>query len=72
VATVSPGAVMTKYTEDLISEGEIDVQHLLSRLLLKKFITVEEIGDLVVFLFSPSARSVTGTNWIIDAGVTAQ
>ena len=72
VVTISPGAVLTKYTDDLIEKGNIDVDHLLSRLLLKKFITVEEIGDLVVFLFSPSARSVTGSNWIIDAGVTAQ
>jgi NAD(P)-dependent dehydrogenase (short-subunit alcohol dehydrogenase family) len=72
VVTISPGAVLTKYTDDLIEQGSINVEHLLSRLLLKKFISVEEIGDLVVFLFSPSARSVTGSNWIIDSGVTAQ
>jgi glucose 1-dehydrogenase len=72
VATISPGAVLTKYTEDLIARGQIDVQRLLSRLLLKNFISVEEIGDLVAFLFSPSGRSVTGSNWIVDAGVTAQ
>jgi len=72
VVTISPGAVRTKYTDDLIASGEIDVEHLLSRMLLKKFITVEEIADLVVFLFSPSARSVTASNWIVDAGVTAQ
>jgi NAD(P)-dependent dehydrogenase (short-subunit alcohol dehydrogenase family) len=72
VATISPGAVLTKYTEELITRGEIDVQHLFSRSLLKRFISVEEIGDLVVFLFGPSGRSVTGSNWIIDAGVTAQ
>jgi glucose 1-dehydrogenase len=72
VATISPGAVLTKYTETMIASGEMDVQGLLSRLLLKNFISVEEIGDLVVFLFSPSARSVTGSNWIVDAGVTAQ
>lgn len=72
VVTISPGAVLTKYTEDLIASGDIDVEHLLSRMLVKKFITVEEIAHLVVFLFSPSARSVTGNNWIIDAGVTTQ
>lgn len=72
VVTISPGAVRTKYTEDLIASGEIDVEKLLSRMLLKKFITVEEIADLVVFLFSPSARSVTASNWTVDAGVTAQ
>ena len=72
VVTISPGAVLTKFTDDLIEKGDIDVEYLLSRMLLKKFITVEEIGDLIVFLFSPSARSVTGSNWIIDGGVTAQ
>ena len=72
VVTISPGAVLTKYTENMIAQGEMDVEHLLSRLLLKRFINVDEIGDLVVFLFGPSARSITGSNWIIDGGVTAQ
>ena len=72
VVTISPGAVLTKYTEDMIARGEIDVEHLLNRLLLKHFITIDEIADLVVFLFGPSARSITGSNWIIDGGVTAQ
>ena len=72
VVTISPGAVLTKYTEDLIAQGEINVEHLLNRLLLKRFITVEEIADLVAFLFGPSARSITGSNWIIDSGLTAQ
>lgn len=72
VVTVSPGAVLTKYTEGLIAQGELDVDRLLDRLLLKKFTTVDEIADLVVFLFGPSAKSITGSNWIIDGGVTAQ
>lgn len=72
VVTISPGAVLTKYTEDMIADGEINVEHLLSRLLLKRFISVHEIADLVAFLFSPAARSITGSNWIIDGGVTAQ
>jgi gluconate 5-dehydrogenase len=72
VVTISPGAVLTKYTEGLIAQGEIDVDRLLDRLLLRRFITVEEIADLVVFLFGPSARSITGSDWIIDGGVTAQ
>jgi NAD(P)-dependent dehydrogenase (short-subunit alcohol dehydrogenase family) len=72
VVTISPGAVLTKYTESLIAQGELDVERLLDRLLLKRFITVDEIADLVVFLFGPSAQSITGSNWIIDGGVTAQ
>lgn len=72
VITISPGAILTKYTEELIAHGSINVEHLLNRLLLKRFITVDEIADLVAFLFGPSARSITGSNWIIDGGVTAQ
>jgi len=72
VVTISPGAVLTKYTENMIAQGEINVEHLLNRFLLKRFITVEEIADLVVFLYGPSARSITGSNWTIDGGVTAQ
>lgn len=72
VVTVSPGAVLTQYTENLISKGEIDVERLLDRLLIKRFTTVSEIADLVLFLFGPAARSLTGTNWIVDGGFTAQ
>jgi NAD(P)-dependent dehydrogenase (short-subunit alcohol dehydrogenase family) len=72
VATISPGAVLTKNTEDLIAEGQIVVQPMLNRFLVKRFITVEEIADLVAFLFGPSATSITGCNWIFDGGFTAQ
>jgi gluconate 5-dehydrogenase len=72
VVTISPGAVLTTYTESLIAQGEIDVERLLDRLLLKRFIAVDEIADLVVYLFGPSAQSITGSNWTIDGGVTAQ
>jgi glucose 1-dehydrogenase len=72
VVTISPGAVLTTNTENLIAKGQIDVEHMFSRFLVKRFITVEEVADLVAFFFSPSAKSVTGSNWIIDGGLTAQ
>jgi glucose 1-dehydrogenase len=72
VVTVSPGAVFTTNTENLIAAGQIDVPILLERFLVKRFITVEEIADLVAFLFGPSAISITGCNWVIDGGLTAQ
>ena len=72
VVTISPSAVLTKNTEDLIAEGQIDVQPMLNRFLVKRFISVEEVADLVAFLFGPSATSITGCNWIIDGGLTAQ
>jgi glucose 1-dehydrogenase len=72
VVTISPGAVLTQNTENLIAEGQIVVQPMLNRFLVKRFITVEEVGDLVVFLFGPSATSITGCNWVIDGGLTSQ
>jgi glucose 1-dehydrogenase len=72
VVTISPGAVLTTNTENLIAEGQIDVPILLERFLVKRFITVEEIADLVAFLFGPSAISITGCNWVMDGGLTAQ
>lgn len=38
----------------------------------KEFVTVEEIGALVVFLSGDDARSITGTSISIDGGWTAQ
>jgi len=72
VVTISPGAVLTTYTENLIAEGQIVVSELLQRFLVKRFISVEEIAELVAFLFGPSAISITGCNWIMDGGLTAQ
>jgi NAD(P)-dependent dehydrogenase (short-subunit alcohol dehydrogenase family) len=72
VVTLSPGAVLTTNTEKLVAEGQIDVEKMFSRFLVKRFITVEEVADLVAFVFSPSAKSITGSNWIIDGGLTSQ
>jgi glucose 1-dehydrogenase len=72
VVTISPGAVLTTNTENLIATGQIVVPALLQRFLVKRFITVEEIADLVAFLFGPSATSITGCNWVVDGGLTAQ
>jgi enoyl-[acyl-carrier-protein] reductase (NADH) len=45
---------------------------MLNRYLVKRFITVEEVADLVAFLFGPWATSITGCNWIMDGGLTSQ
>ena len=72
VVAISPGSVRTHVTNQLIESGQIDPQALVDTALIKRFITVEEIGELVSFLFSPAARSVTGANWIFDGGYTAK
>jgi NAD(P)-dependent dehydrogenase (short-subunit alcohol dehydrogenase family) len=72
VVAISPGSVRTHVTNQLIESGQIDPQSLTAKTLVNRFIAVEEIGELVSFLFSPAARSITGANWIFDGGYTTQ
>jgi NAD(P)-dependent dehydrogenase (short-subunit alcohol dehydrogenase family) len=72
VVAISPGAVRTHVTNQLIESGEIDPAALVEKTLVKRFIAVDEIAELVLFVFSPAARSITGANWVFDGGYTAQ
>ena len=72
VVAISPGSVRTHVTNQLIESGQIDPEALIDTALIKRFIAVEEIGELVSFLFSASARSVTGANWVFDGGYTTR
>jgi NAD(P)-dependent dehydrogenase (short-subunit alcohol dehydrogenase family) len=72
VVAISPGSVRTHVTEQLIECGQIDPVTLLDSALIKRFIAVEEIGELASFLFSAAARSVTGANWVVDGGYTTR
>ena len=72
VMAISPGSVRTHVTEQLIESGQIDPEALVDTALIKRFIAVGEIGELVSFLFSEAARSVTGANWVFDGGYTTR
>ena len=72
VVAISPGSVRTHVTEQLIESGQIDPEALVDTALIKRFIAVEEIGELISFLFSTAARSVTGANWVFDGGYTTR
>lgn len=54
-----------------ISEDEVIKNVILGAQPTKKFTTVEQIGDLAVFLCSPAADNITGTTIPIDGGWTA-
>jgi 3-hydroxybutyrate dehydrogenase len=80
VNAICPGYVLTplvaKQIPDQartrgISEEEA-VQVLLAAQPTKRFVTVEEIGALAVFLCSDGAASITGTALPMDGGWTAQ
>lgn len=71
VNSISPGAVRTSVTENLINAGRIVPEEIVSDLLIRRFGTCEEVANLVVYLCSTHATYVTGADWVIDGGYMA-
>lgn len=55
-----------------LKEDQVIKEVLLKNAAIKKLINPEEIGQMVVYLCSNAASSVTGSSWNIDLGWTAQ
>jgi 3-hydroxybutyrate dehydrogenase len=80
VNAISPGFVWTPLVEKQIPDlarSENITEDAAKRLVLtrqptKRFVTVEEVAALAVFLAGEDAKSVTGANYEIDGGWTAQ
>jgi len=77
---ISPGFVWTPLVEKQIpdlAKSENISEEAAKRLVLtrqptRRFVTVEEVAALAVFLAGESAASITGANYEIDGGWTAQ
>lgn len=78
---ISPGYVWTPLIEGQIpdtmaarglSREEVINDVLLAKQPTKKFVQPDEIGALAVFLCREEASNVTGANWSIDGGWTAE
>ncbi|WP_120717777.1 3-hydroxybutyrate dehydrogenase [Tsuneonella amylolytica] len=78
---ISPGYVWTPLVEGQIpdtmaarglSRDEVINDVLLVKQATKKFVQPSEIGALAVFLCRDEAQNVTGANWSIDGGWTAE
>ena len=77
---ISPGFVWTPLVEkqipDLAKSENITLEQakkqVLSRQPTNQFVTVEQVAALAAFLASENAASITGANYAIDGGWTAQ
>ncbi len=80
VNAISPGFVWTPLAEkqlpDLAKSKGITIEEakkaMVSDQPIGRFVTVEEIGALALFLASDAAASITGANYSVDGGWTAK
>lgn len=81
VNAICPGYVKTPLVEKQIKEQAlahgIPEEEVVSKIMLEKhavkeFVTVEDLGNLAVFLASESGKLITGTAMPVDGGWTAQ
>ena len=72
VNTLSPGLTHTESVAQVV-EDKPGLQEVFSRLHpTRKWATVEEIGDLAVFMLSDKSGAITGTEILADHGLSAQ
>ncbi|MXP14303.1 3-hydroxybutyrate dehydrogenase [Altererythrobacter confluentis] len=78
---ISPGYVWTSLIESQIPDtmkargltrDQVINDVLLAKQPTKKFVQPDEVGALAAFLCRPEAGNVTGANWSIDGGWTAE
>jgi NAD(P)-dependent dehydrogenase (short-subunit alcohol dehydrogenase family) len=68
---ISPGPVATEMNTPILENPELNRQFI-SKLPVGRWGKVEEIGALLLYLCSPEAGFLTGTDILIDGGWTAQ
>lgn len=81
VNCVSPGYVLTPLVANQvadtakvrgISEEEVKRDVLLAAQPTKQFVEIDDVAEMVAYLVSDAAKGITGSNYSIDGGWTAQ
>jgi NAD(P)-dependent dehydrogenase (short-subunit alcohol dehydrogenase family) len=68
---ISPGPFATEMNQPIIQNPELN-QQFLAKIPFGRWGQLEEVGRLAVYLCSPEAEFITGTDIVIDGGWTAQ
>lgn len=71
VNAISPGPFATEMNTPLIENPQLNAQFL-AKIPVGRWGRVEEVGQLAVYLCSPEAGFITGTDVLIDGGWCAQ
>lgn len=71
VNAISPGPFATEMNTPLLQDPKLSAQFL-SKIPLARWGQPEEVGQLAVYLCSEEAGFITGTDFLIDGGWTAQ
>ncbi|WP_291382478.1 glucose 1-dehydrogenase [Demequina sp.] len=71
VNSVHPGVIATAMTKDLLTDPEA-TKALLGTTILERPAQPEEVSNVVLFLASDEASFVTGAEYVVDGGYTAQ
>lgn len=70
IVSISPGAVKTKMIEKEMEKNAAAINQLIGATPMKRIGMPEDIVNLVEFLISDKASFITGTDVLIDGGVT--
>jgi NAD(P)-dependent dehydrogenase (short-subunit alcohol dehydrogenase family) len=71
VNAISPGPFATEMNRPLMENPQLNAQFL-AKIPVGRWGRVEEVGQLAVYLCSPEAGFITGTDVLIDGGWCAQ
>jgi len=69
VNAISPGSVDTPLLQQVVQDDPQFIEEVQKRMIIKRFITTNEIADLVMFLLSPLSTMIVGESVLIEAGV---